>query len=86
LKIKILERFKRKKEETKIVKKEEIKKTELEILCGKEKEVYKALSNTMFLDPRKVGISLKEAIKKAKELERSGNLIRAKVYYQIAVD
>jgi hypothetical protein len=84
LRIKILERFKRKEKEVEIVKKEEIKRTELEILCGEEEEVYKALSNTMFLDPRKIGISLKEAEEKAKELEKSGDLTRAKVHYQIA--
>lgn len=62
----------------------EVKKTELEELCDDEKEVYDALCNTMYLDPRKIGTSMKEAEEKAKEAKKSGDLVRAKTWYRIA--
>jgi len=58
--------------------------TELEQLCGDDKETYEALSNTMFLDPRKIGVSMKEAAENAKKFEKEKDLVRAKVWYQIA--
>jgi len=80
----ILSKFrKKKKEEVKPL--EETKKpTELEMICD-DKEIYEALYNTMFLDPRKIGTSMKEAAKKAKEFEKSGDLIRARMNYKIAL-
>jgi hypothetical protein len=58
--------------------------TELEQLCGDDKETYEALFNTMFLDPRKIGVSMKEAAENAKKFEKEKDLTRAKVWYQIA--
>jgi hypothetical protein len=58
--------------------------TDLKILCGEDKEVYEALRETMLLDPKRVSISLEEAEKKAKEFEKSGNLIQAKMEYFLA--
>jgi hypothetical protein len=58
--------------------------TELEQLCGDDKETYEALLNTMFLDPRKVGVTMKEAAENAKKFEKENDLVRAKVWYQIA--
>jgi len=58
--------------------------TELEQLCGDDKETYEALFNTMFLDPRKIGISMKEAAENARKFEKEKDLTRAKVWYQIA--
>jgi len=83
IKLKILDKLLRKKKEEKI---EEVKEiiTDLEKLCGDDKEVYEALFNTMYLDPRKIGTSMEEAEKKAKEFEKSGDLVRARIQYQIA--
>jgi len=79
----ILDRFRKKKKGGKPA--EEAKKpTELEMLCGDDKETYEALFNTMLLDPRKIGTSMKEAAEKAKDLEKSGDLIRVRTQYQIA--
>ena len=79
----ILDRFRKKKKGGKPA--EEAKKpTELEMLCGDDKEMYEALSNTMFLDPKKIGTSMKEAEGKAKESEKSGDLIKARMNYEIA--
>jgi hypothetical protein len=58
--------------------------TELEQICGSEKEIYEALINTMFLDPRKIEISMKEAAENAKKYEKEKNLNRAKAWYEIA--
>ncbi len=64
--------------------KEEVKITELEEVCGEDKEIYEALYQTMFLDPRKIGISIQEAYKNAKRYEESGDLTRAALWYRIA--
>jgi hypothetical protein len=42
--------------------------TELEQLCG---------------DPRKVGVTMKEAAENAKKFEKENDLVRAKAWYQI---
>ena len=82
--MRFFKKFKKKKEEKEKI--PEVKKpTELEELCGNDKDVYEALKDTMFLDPRKVGIALEEAEKKAKESERAGDSNRARINYQIAL-
>lgn len=58
--------------------------TELEKLCGDDKETYEALINTMFLDPRRIKVSMKDAAENAKKFEKEKDLIKAKVWYQIA--
>lgn len=58
--------------------------TALEQLCGEDKETYEALRHTMFLDPRKVGASMKEAAEKAKKFEKEKNSSRARLWYDIA--
>jgi len=44
--------------------------TDLDSLCGSDKNVCKALEHVMFLDPRKIGASIKEAEKKASKFEK----------------
>ena len=79
----LLDRFrKKKKEEINIETAKTI--TELEQLCGDDKETYEALFNTMFLDPRKVGTSMKEAAENAKKSEKEKDFIRARTWYEIA--
>ncbi|MEM0095228.1 MAG: hypothetical protein QXQ08_00935 [Candidatus Bathyarchaeia archaeon] len=58
--------------------------TELEQLCGDDRETYEALFNTMLLDPRKIEVSMEEAAENAKKFEKEKDLTRAKVWYQIA--
>ena len=76
--------IRKKKEEVKFAASQEIKKTELEEICGDDRETYNALKDTMFLDPRKIGTTMEEAEEKAKEFEKSGDRIRARVCYQTA--
>lgn len=81
----ILSKLRKKKKEEEKTEIEPTKKiTELEELCGDNKETYEALHHTMFLDPRKIGTSMKEAAEKAKESEKSGDLVRARMNYEIA--
>jgi len=77
----LLDRFRKKKktdvETTKTI-------SELEQLCGDDKETYEALFHTMFLDPRKVGTSMKEAADNAKKFEKAKDFVRARTWYEIA--
>lgn len=76
-------RGKEKEEEKKEVK-EERTATELEQFLGDDQEIYNALSNTMFLDPRKIDVTMKEAANKARKFEKEEDLVRARVWYEIA--
>ena len=58
--------------------------TELERLCSDDLEVFEALKTTMFLDPRKVDVSMKDAVARAKELEKAEDNLRAAIWYKIA--
>jgi len=58
--------------------------TELEKLCGDDRETYEALLNTMFLDPGKLEVSMKEATKNAEKFEKAKDSVRAKIWYEIA--
>lgn len=58
--------------------------TDLEEICGDDKEVYEALFETMYLDPRKIKIAIDQALDRAKEFEKEKNNHRARVMYDIA--
>ena len=78
----ILDRF-RKKEETKIqVETKTI--TELEQFLGDDRETFEALVNTIFLDPRKIQISMKDAAENAKKFEKANDVVNARIMYEIA--
>jgi hypothetical protein len=79
----LLDRFRRKKKEKINI---ETKKTitELEQLCGDDRETYEALYHTMFLDPTKTGVSMKEAAENAKKSEKEKDLVKARTWYEIA--
>ena len=80
----LLDRFRRKKREQKIQVKSEESLTELEQICGPDQEIYEALSNVMFLDPRKIDVSMSTAIKEAKKLEKAKDFLRARMWYEMA--
>jgi hypothetical protein len=81
----LLDIFRRKKkEEAKTTNAEAKQITELEKLCGEDKETYEALFNVMLLDPRKVGVSMEEAAENAKKFEKEKDYVRARVWYHIA--
>ena len=74
----------RKKTEEKSPEKVEETTTELEKFLADDKETYEALQGIMLLDPKKVEVSMKEALEKAKEIEKQGDTLRARVWYEIA--
>jgi len=57
--------------------------TTLEQICGSDKETYQALSY-MFLDPRKIDVSTKQAADKAKKAEKEKDLTSARMWYEVA--
>ena len=57
--------------------------TTLEQICGSDKETYQALSY-MFLDPRKIDVSMKEAFDNAKKAEKEKDLTSARMWYEVA--
>ncbi|MHA1832403.1 MAG: hypothetical protein ACTSV7_00300 [Candidatus Baldrarchaeia archaeon] len=72
------------KKETKELPEENVGVTDLEKLCLDSPDVFKALKDTMFLDPRKIDVSLEEASSRAKKLEKAKDTVRAAVWYRIA--
>jgi len=80
----LLDRFRRKKKEQKIQIESEKSLTELEQICGSDQEIYEALSNVMFLDPRKINVPISTAVKEAKKLEKAKDFERARMWYEIA--
>lgn len=53
-------------------------------IAGKDSELYWALSRVMFLDPKRITLSLEQALKQASDQEKTGNRIRAEVWYRVA--
>lgn len=80
----LLDRLRGKKKEEKKEVKTEKSLTELEEFLGDDRKSYEALSNAMFLDPRKIDVSMSDAAKKAKKFEKDEDLVRARVWYEIA--
>lgn len=74
----LLNRFRKKKVEA------VDKRTDLEKFLGDDKETYEALIDAMFLDPRKIGMTTKEAVENAKKYEKANDPIRARVMYEVA--
>jgi hypothetical protein len=66
------------------VKTSEPKMSDLEQLCGGDKETYDALSPVLFLDPRKIAVPAKQAAENAKKSEKEKDLVSARMWYEIA--
>ena len=84
----ILDRFskKKKEEEKPIEKPKEVKEiaTDLETVCADDKEAFEVLYHTMLLDPRKLRVSMEEAVKRAQNYEKSGDVDEAKRWWETA--
>jgi len=72
--------FRKKKE----VKLPEPKMSDLEQLCGGDKETYNALLPIMFLDPRKIEVPIKQAADNAKKSENEKDFVGARMWYEVA--
>ena len=58
--------------------------SELEQLAGDDKTAYEALAQVMFLDPRKIEASMKQAVDNAKKAEKDGDIAKAGMWYEVA--
>jgi hypothetical protein len=58
--------------------------SELEQLAGNDKMAYEALAQVMFLDPRKIETSMKQAIDNAKKAEKDGDIAKTGMWYEVA--
>jgi len=58
--------------------------TGLESICGDDREAYEALRRTMLLDPRKAGVTIAEAEERAKDFEKEGDAMKARIWYEQA--
>jgi hypothetical protein len=76
--------FRRGKEKSKAGASTAEKLTALEQFCDSDKDVYEALHRVMFLDPRKVDVTLKKAADNAKKCEKEKDITRARMWYEIA--
>ena len=63
---------------------EKVGMTDLDKICGDDKEVCQALWHTMFYDPRKIGATLDDATKKAADFEKKGDKEQMRIWYHIA--
>jgi hypothetical protein len=66
------------------VKLSEPKMSDLEQLCGGDKETYNALLPIMFLDPRKIGVPIKQAADNARKSEKEKDFVGARMWYEVA--
>jgi len=57
---------------------------ELRQICGNDDATYDSLYQVMFLDPRKIQVSMKDSAQNAEKLAKEKNLDRARVWYDIA--
>ncbi len=58
--------------------------SELQQLVGDDEETYEALSATMFLNPKNIEFSLKEALENAKKSKDDGDKSKAGMWYAVA--
>lgn len=66
------------------LKKEVKEATSLASICSDDREAYEALYKTMLLDPTKAEVSMKEAEEKAKDFEKQGDALKARIWYELA--
>jgi ABC-type glycerol-3-phosphate transport system substrate-binding protein len=75
---------KKKSEPKKSVVQQTEKLSDLQQLIGNDKDTYEALSSVMFLNPKNIEPSMKQAIDSAKEAEAKGDKPKAGMFYQVA--
>ena len=83
----LLDRFRKKKtkEQAQTKQAKEVEEaTDLEKICADDKESYEALRESMFLDPRKLDVSMKDSVEKAKSFEKQGKKVEARIWYEVA--
>ena len=56
----------------------------LQEIAGSDAEMYRSLSHTLFLEPKRITITLETVLSQATEFELKGDRIRAELWYRIA--
>jgi hypothetical protein len=77
--------FKRKKTEPKKPIVQQVRQlSDLQQLVGNDKETYDALAETMFLNPKNIDPSMKQAADNAKKAQDDGDRAKAGMWYHVA--
>ncbi len=79
-----MKRFGRKEKRKVVVEPVKAETSELEKFLGDDKGTYEMLRQTMFLDPRKIDVSLKDAVERAKRAEKEKGPLVATQLWEIA--
>jgi hypothetical protein len=58
--------------------------SDLQKLVGNDKETYDALASTMFLNPKNIDSSMKQAAETAKKADADGDRAKAGMWYHVA--
>jgi hypothetical protein len=58
--------------------------SDLQQLTGNDQDIYEALASAMFLNPKNIEPSMKQAIESAKAAEAKGDKPKAGMLYQVA--
>lgn len=58
--------------------------SDLQQLIGNDKETYDALAETLFLNPKNIDPSMKQAADNAKKAQDDGDRAKAGMWYQVA--
>ncbi len=80
----MIDRFKRKKVEERKEVQGERSITEFEEFLSRDEKTYRALYSVMFLDPRRINVSMSEALKKAERFEKGKEPEKARIWCEIA--
>jgi len=76
--------FKKKKKVQKPVSQQTARMSDLQELVGIDKETYDALASTMFLNPKNIDSSMKQATEIAKKADADGDRAKAGMWYHVA--
>jgi hypothetical protein len=58
--------------------------SKLQEVTGGDADMYRSMSRLLFLDPKRITMSLEDAVNHASSFEQAGNKIRAEIWYRIA--
>ncbi len=58
--------------------------SKLQEVTGGDSDMYRSMSRLLFLDPKRITMSLEDVVNHATSFEQSGNKTRAEIWYRIA--
>ncbi len=75
---------KKKKDSQKPVSQQATRMSDLQQLVGHDKDTYDALASTMFLNPKNIDSSMKQAAENAQKADADGDRAKAGMWYHVA--